>query len=138
MSERMSPVTIAWRSAATVAVVAVVATGVPVEVIVVVARAVGMLLAAALVAWYARVDWHTSRVGRTTMAIKVAVLTLAVAANLRTVATYTESAQVEEVATAAIAGAWLLVTLALGCRLHVMRSLRRKALRRAIHSEEEP
>ena len=111
------------RLAATLAAVALIVAVVPADIIIVVARVVGLATAVALVAWYHRnADWKSTSIGRGTMAIKAGVVAIALAANINTI---NRHAQVDLTAVAhrSLAAAWLLLATALVFRLVVMRRI---------------
>ena len=111
------------RLAATLAAVALIVAVVPAAIIIVIARAVGLVAAVALVFWYHRnAHWQGSSIGRGTMAIKAGVVAIALAANINTI---NRHAQVDLTAVAhrSLAAAWLLMATALVFRLVVMRRI---------------
>lgn len=110
------------RLAGTLTIVALLVAVVPADIIIV-ARAVGLVAAAALIGWYHRnVVWASTPIGRGTMAIKVGILAIALAANINTLNRYTH-VDLTEVAHRSLAAAWLLLATALVFRLVVMRRI---------------
>ena len=113
------------RLAGALAVVALLVAVVPADVIVIVARAVGLVAAVALVLWYHRnAYWQGSPIGRGTMAIKAGIVAIALAANINTINRYT-TIDLTVAAHRSLAAAWLLLAVALVFRLVVMRDIQR-------------
>lgn len=111
------------RLAATIAAVALIVAVVPADIIIVIARAVGLVAAVALVFWYHRnAYWQGSSIGRGTMAIKSGIVAIALAANINTINRYT-TIDLTVAAHRSLAAAWLLLATALVFRLVVMRRI---------------